>query len=111
MTNLYAMRRANGDWFTLEDDGRLLIPVFHSSHDAIISRLRTVEMLVFSPMALTAQLLSEIVDKPTAVHFCLISNPFASLKRGVPLSPAELLSFINTEAPTTMEMISASSAE
>ena len=110
MSNLYAMRRANGDWFTLEDDGRLLIPVFQSSHDAIISRLRTVEMLVFSPIALTAQLLSEIVDEPTAVHFCLISNPFATLKRGGSLSRAELLSLINTEAPSTREMTSPSSA-
>src|SRR5947208_2570291 len=25
------MRRANGDWFRLENDGRLLVPVFHST--------------------------------------------------------------------------------
>jgi len=99
MNNLYAMRRANGDWFTLEDDGQLLIPVFHTSHDAFMARLRTVEMLVFSPIALTAKLLSEIVDGPAAVRFCMISNPFASLKRGVSLQHAQVLSLITTEAP------------
>ena len=27
------MRRANRDWFSLEDEDNLPIPVFHNSHD------------------------------------------------------------------------------
>jgi hypothetical protein len=93
------MRRANGDWFSLEDDGRLLVPVFQSSHDAFMARLRTVEMLVFSPIALDVRLVNEIADGGTEVEFCMVDNPFASLKRGDNLSPAQILSFITSEGP------------
>ena len=99
MSNLYAMRRANGDWFSFEDDGKLFVPVFHNTHDAFMARLRTVEMLVFSPTALTAQLLNEIVNGETALQFCMISNPFASLKRGVSLPHAQVLTLITTATP------------
>jgi hypothetical protein len=51
MTDIFAMRRANGDWFALEDKPRLCVPIFHSAHDAFMARLRTVEMLLFSPVA------------------------------------------------------------
>ena len=93
------MRRANGDWFSFEDDGKLFLPVFHNTHDAFMARLRTLEMLVFEPIALTARLLSEIVDEQTALQFCMISNPFASLNRGVSLPQAQVLSLITTETP------------
>jgi len=53
------MRRANGDWFALDDDGKPRVPLFHSSHDAFMARLRNFEMLLFSPIALDDQLLSE----------------------------------------------------
>jgi hypothetical protein len=99
VSNLYAMRRANGDWFALEDDGRLLVPVFDSSHDAFMARLRTVEMLLFSPIALDALLLKEIVAGPSEVDFYMVNNPFASLKRGNPLPHAEVLSLITSDAP------------
>jgi hypothetical protein len=75
MTDLYAMRRANGDWFTFEDSGRRRVPLFHSTHDALMARLRTVDMLLFSPIALDAQLLSKIVGGPSEVDFCIVSNP------------------------------------
>jgi hypothetical protein len=93
------MRRANGDWFSFEDEGRLLVPVFHSSHDAFMARLRTVEMLVFSPIALDVRLVNEIADGQTEVEFCMVDNPFATLTRGDTLSPAQVLSFITSEAP------------
>jgi hypothetical protein len=99
VSNLYGMRRANSDWFSFERDGRLLMPVFHSSHDAFMARLRTVEMLLFSPIALDVRLVNEIVDGRTGVEFCMVDNPFASLKRGETLSPAQVLSFITSEAP------------
>ena len=99
MSNLYGMRRANGDWFSFADESRLLVPVFHSSHDAFMARLRTVDMLVFSPIALDVRLVNEIADGGTKVEFCMVDNPFASLKRGDTLSPAQVLSFITSEAP------------
>jgi hypothetical protein len=93
------MRRANGDWFSFEDDGKLFVPVFHNTHDAFMARLRAVEMLVFSPISLTAHLLNEIVGEQPALQFCMISNPFASLKSGVSLPRAQVLSLITTETP------------
>jgi hypothetical protein len=88
MTDVYGMRRANGDWFALEDNGRLRVPLFHSIHDAFMARLRTVDMLLFSPIPLDAQLLNEIVAGRSEVDFCIVNNPFASVRRGtsVPLS-------------------------
>ena len=46
--DLYAMRRANGDWFALEDHGRMSVPLSHSSHDALMARLRNFGMLLFA---------------------------------------------------------------
>ena len=99
MSSLYAMRRANGDWFTVKDDGKLLVPLFHSSHDALMARLRTVEMLVFSPIELDLQLLDEIADGRTESGFCLVDNPFASLKRGHTICHAHVMSLISSFAP------------
>ena len=99
MSNLYAMRRANGDWFTLQEQGKLLVPVFHTAHDALMARLRTVEMLTFAPVALGSDLLKEITDAQTEVGFCLVENPFASLKRGQTLSQAQIMALITIAAP------------
>ena len=110
MSDIYAMRRANGDWFSLEDNGGLRVPVFHSTHDAFMARLRTVEMLLFSPVALDARLLDEIVDGPTEVAFCMVNNPFGSLKRGTPLPQAQLVSLMTTAVPLQRKWFSTSSS-
>ena len=98
MMDIYAMRRANGDWFAMEDHGRVRVPVFYSDHDALMARLRNFEMLLFSPIALDAHLLNEIVDGGNEVDFCMVNNPFASLKRGSPLQLAQLTSLISSAA-------------
>ena len=49
MSSLYAMQRANGDWFALDDHGRLRMPVFHSSNAAMHARIRHPGMLLFKP--------------------------------------------------------------
>ena len=99
MSDIFAMRRANGEWFALEDRGRLCLPVFHSSHDAFMARLRTAEMLLFSPIALDAGLLAEIVKGENQVDFCLVTNPFANLKNGSPLRQEQLASLIRSVTP------------
>jgi len=100
MPDIYAMRRANGDWFELEDDGKPRVPVFHNSHDALMARLRNFEMLLFSPIALDTALLNEIVADRSQVDFCMVNNPFASLKRGTTLQLAQLASLISSaDAP------------
>ena len=101
MTDMFAMRRANGDWFALEDDGRLRVPIFHSAHEALMARLRTVEMLLFSPIALNPKLLNEIVGGPSEVDFCMINDPFASLRRGLRLPQSQLASLLTSAAIPT----------
>ena len=100
MTDVFAMRRANGDWFALEDEGRLRVPIFHSAHEALMARLRTVEMLLFSPIALNPRLLNEIGGGRSEVDFCVINDPFASLTRGLRLPQSQLASLL-TSAPST----------
>lgn len=104
MPDIYAMRRANGDWFALEDSDKPRVPVFHSSHDALMARLRNFEMLLFSPIALDTGLLNEIVADRSQVDFCLVNNPFANLKRGSKLQLAQLASLITNGSPTPMEV-------
>ncbi|MGZ8842152.1 MAG: hypothetical protein ACXW18_00700 [Pyrinomonadaceae bacterium] len=95
------MRRANGDWFALENQARLLVPLFHSSHDALMARLRNVGMLVFQPVALDARLLKEIISVNGAppATFCIVKDPFASLSLGWPIEPAQLATLIGLREP------------
>jgi len=92
MKEIYAMQRANGDWFALKTQDRLRVPLFHSSHDAMMARLRNFGMLLFKPVALDARLLKEI--KPAAggseVDFFIVNDPGASLSRGSPVQHAQL---------------------
>lgn len=92
MTDVYCMRRANGDWFALEDHARLLVPLFNSRHDAMMARLRNFEMLLFEPVALDAQLLKEVAPGGAGsdVDFCLINDPFASLRHGSHIERAQV---------------------
>jgi hypothetical protein len=93
MSDIYAMRRANGDWFALDDYGRTCVPLFHSSHDAIMARLRNSGMLVFTPVALDQQALAEMTA--AATDFCLVNDPNNPLSRGSRITLKELLLLMN----------------
>lgn len=97
VSDIYAMRRANGDWFALEQHGRFCVPLFHSSHEAMMARLRNFGMLLFKPVALDSRLLKEIVpvDGARDVDLCMVKDPFASLNRGCLVEPAELVLLMN----------------
>jgi hypothetical protein len=49
MSDIYVMQRANGDVFALDDHGRFRVPLFNSSSDASLARLRNFGMLLFKP--------------------------------------------------------------
>jgi hypothetical protein len=97
MSDIYAMRRANGDWFALEDHERLRVPLFRSSHDAMMARLRNFGMLLFAPVALNARLLTEIapLGGGSDVDFFIVKDPFASLSRVSQIAYAQLTLLIN----------------
>jgi hypothetical protein len=91
------MRRANGDWFALERHGRLRVPLFHSRDDAMMARLRNFGMLLFEPVPLDAKLLDTIAPGGGGdVDFCMVNDPFASLKRSALIPHSELALMMNS---------------
>jgi hypothetical protein len=84
--NLYAMQRANGDWFAVEDHGRLRMPIFHSSKAAMVARSRHSEMECFRPMMLDQRAVQNLeTEDGTAPCFWLVGDPSTNLRRGRPL--------------------------
>ncbi len=97
MSHIYAMRRANGDWFASDDHGRFLVPIFRSSGDAMIARSRNTEMLLFKPVALDAHLLKQLVPAGGGeVDFRMVSDPIANLNRGGLVERAQMASMVAT---------------
>lgn len=96
MNNLFAMQRANGDWFALDHYGRRRVPLFHSIHDAMMARLRNFGLLLFNPVAVNALFLKKTVPLPgeDEVDFCLIDDPFVSLNLGATVERRALAQLI-----------------
>jgi hypothetical protein len=92
MSDLFAMQRANGDWFALNHHGRLRVPLFHSIHDAMMARLRNFGLLLFKPVVLDARFLENIAPLPgeKQVDFCMVANPFTSLECANTLESTQL---------------------
>jgi len=93
MSGIYAMQRANGDVFALDNKGRFCVPLFHSISDAMTARLRNGDMLLFKPVALDARLLRELEPKggQNNVDLVLVKDPLRSLKRGDQVDHADLV--------------------
>ena len=98
MSDIFAMQRANGDWFALDHHGRLRVPLFHSSQDAMIARLRNFGLLLFKPVVLDAPFLKKIVPLPgeDEVDFCMVDDPFVRLNNGSKIERAELALLIRS---------------
>lgn len=92
MSDIFAMQRANGDWFALDHHGGLRVPLFHSTHDAMMARLHNFGLLLFKPAVVDALFLKKIVPLPgeDEVDFCMVDDPFASLNRGSIVGRREL---------------------
>lgn len=96
MSSLYAMRRANGDWFALDDRGRFRVPVFRSHWGGMLARVNNSGMLLFKPVALEGRALEELVTAGGAgeTDFWLVDEPFTSLKRGRLVDLAQLTQLV-----------------
>lgn len=92
MSELYAMRRANGDWFALDDGGRFRVPLFSSERGGMLARVNDWGLRLFKPVALDGRALEELVpaDGVGETDFWLVDDPFTSLKRGRPVGRAQL---------------------
>jgi len=91
MSTIYAMRRANGDWFALDDHGLSRVPVFRSSPEAMLARSRDPGMECFRPVVIDEFAFRNLTttDQGTAC-FWLVENPSIKLNRGRPLDHAQL---------------------
>ena len=91
MKTFFAMRRANGDWFALDDDGLFRVPVFHSSGAAMVARSREAGMECFRPVALDDNAFRNLTttDEGKAC-FWLIDDPLMKLSRGRSLEGKDL---------------------
>ena len=100
MNSLYAMQRANGDWFALDDRGRFRVPVFSSHWGGMLARVNHPQMLLFKPVALEGRALEELVTDGGGgdTDFWLVDEPFTSLKRGRLIDPAQLSMLVRDAA-------------
>ena len=91
MKSFYGMRRANGDWFAVYDDGQLRMPIFKSSGDAMIARSRDIGMECFRPVVFDVSALEQLrrTDGDTA-SFLFIADPSRNLKYGLRRTFTEL---------------------
>ena len=92
---IYAMRRADGDWFAMEvGDGRR-VPVFRSPEAAWRMRAKNPELMLFWPAPLGERALEEMAtaDGGRPVGFWLVDeeDPAADLRRGHPVEYMQLI--------------------
>lgn len=91
MSSMYAMQRANGDWFAFDDHGRLRVPVFRSRNEARQAHACNWGMLLFKPVALNEAALNDLAPTDGSVTcFWLVENPSVNLNRGRPIEHAQL---------------------
>jgi hypothetical protein len=91
MKTLFAMRRANGDWFALDDQGSFRVPIFHSSSAAMVARSRETGMECFRPVPLDAAAFENLTTTDEGkARFWLVGDPLMKLSQGRPLDRVQL---------------------
>ena len=100
------MRRANGDWFALEEKGSLGVPVFRSSRDAMVARRRDSGMECFRPVALDEPAFTNLTTTDIGnATFWLVGDPLRRLSRARRLDLKEFKQFMRSsdELPLKVE--------
>jgi hypothetical protein len=95
MSSLFAMRRANGDWFALDDKGSFRVPVFHNSAAAMVARSRETGMECFRPVLLDESTFKNLTTTDGGkASFWLVEDPLMKLNRGRAMNHQELAGFM-----------------
>jgi hypothetical protein len=95
MKTLFAMRRANGDWFALDDQGSFRVPIFHSGAEAMVARSRDSGMECFRPVPLDAAAFENLATTDGGrASFWLIADPLMKLSRGRAVDRKQLEQFM-----------------
>jgi len=84
LSKVYGMRRANGDWFALEDHKTFRVPLFRSPSEAMQARAFNPEMLLFKPVILDGLALKSLAaeENGDAAHFWLVDEAQVNLNHG-----------------------------
>lgn len=91
INTLYAMQRANGDWFAIDDHGRFRVPIFHSTREAMIARSRDTGMECFKPVTVDEAAFANLTTTDGGkACFWLVGDPSINLNRGRALDHAQL---------------------
>ncbi len=100
MSTVYAMQRANGDWFALEQREGFRVPIFSSNREAMAARAFNVEMLVFKPVLVDERALKDLAptEGQRPAHFWLVRDECTNMKRGVALLHSELAQLIGAKS-------------
>jgi hypothetical protein len=98
---MYAMQRANGDWFALDQGDGLRVPIFSSAREAMQARAFNTEMLVFKPMLVDERALKDLTpaNGQKAAHFWLVKDACVNMKRGVVVDQEEFASLVRPGTP------------
>jgi len=98
MKTLFAMRRANGDWFALDDQGGFRVPVFHTSGEAMVARSLDTGMECFRPVALDAVAFENLTTTDEGkASFWLIADPLMNMSQGRSLDRKQLQQLITND--------------
>jgi hypothetical protein len=91
VTKVYAMQRANGDWFALDDHGRSRVPLFSDQREAMQARSYNSELLVFKPVLLNESSVGTLAPgNGEMVDFWFVEKESTNMKRGRLMNHAEL---------------------
>ena len=105
MSSLFAMQRANGDWFALDDRGRFRVPLFSSRQGGLMARVNNWGLRLFKPMALDGRALGELAAPSGAseTDFWLVDDPFTGLHRGRLIDRAQLSLLVRNAAGSALQ--------
>ena len=85
------MRRANSDWFALDDNGSFRVPIFYSSSSAMTARMREPGMECFRPVLLDEAAFMDVTTTDGGkASFWLITDPLLRLSKGRSMDHQEL---------------------
>ncbi len=85
------MRRANGDWFALDDNGGFRVPIFYSGNAATAARMQDPRMECFRPVVVDEAAFTDLTTTDDGkASFWLISDPLVKLSKGRSLDHQEL---------------------
>lgn len=93
---IYAMQRANGDWFALDEQGRFRVPLFNTHREAMQARFFNNALLVFKPVLLNPDSVETLAPgNGETSEYWLVENESTSMKRGRLMDYAQLVALVS----------------